>query len=59
VPDGFLRAGVVEVLLEWINGDLDAPADEVIEHFTALFTAAAHASVARDEPSGTAPAPGG
>ncbi len=34
----FLMGGVVEVLLEWINGDLDAPADEVVEHFTALFT---------------------
>jgi hypothetical protein len=48
----FLMGGVVEVLLEWINGDLEASADEVVEHFTALFTAAALASVARDEPSG-------
>ena len=48
----FLMGGVVEVLLEWINGDLDAPADEVVEHFTVLFTAAAYASVARDEPPG-------
>jgi len=55
----FLMGGVVEVLLEWINGDLDAPADEVVEHFTALFTAAAYASVARDEPSTDRPAPGG
>jgi hypothetical protein len=38
--------GVVEVLLEWINGDLDASPDEVVEHFTALFTAAAQAAVA-------------
>jgi AcrR family transcriptional regulator len=53
----FLMGGVVEVLLEWISGDLDTPADEVIEHFTALFTAAAHASVARDEPPGHRPAP--
>jgi hypothetical protein len=30
---------------EWISGDPDTPADEVIEHFTALFTAAAHATV--------------
>jgi hypothetical protein len=41
---------VVEVLLEWINGDLDASADEVVEHFTALFTAAAYATVARAAP---------
>jgi hypothetical protein len=50
---------VVEVLLEWINGDLDASAEEVVEHFTALFTAAASATVARDGPSGGHPAPGG
>ena len=42
----FLMGGVVEILLEWINGDLDAPVDEVVEHFTALFTAAAYAAVA-------------
>jgi AcrR family transcriptional regulator len=48
----FLMGGVVEVLLEWINGDLSASEDEVVEHFTALFTAAAYASVARDEPGG-------
>jgi len=45
----FLMGGVVEVLLEWINGDLDASVDEVVEHFTVLFTAAAYASVARDD----------
>ena len=48
----FLMGGVVEVLLEWINGDLNASVDEVVEHFTVLFTAAAYASVARDEPPG-------
>jgi AcrR family transcriptional regulator len=42
----FLMGGVVEILLEWINGDLDASADEVVEHFTVLFTAAAVASIA-------------
>lgn len=47
----FLMGGVVEVLLEWINGDLDASADEVVEHFTALFTAVAYATVARDKPA--------
>jgi len=50
-----LMGGVVEVLLEWINGDLDASVDEVVEHFTVLFTAAAYAAVAREEP---APGPG-
>jgi AcrR family transcriptional regulator len=51
----FLMGGVVEVLLEWINGDLTASVDEVVEHFTALFTAAAYAAVAHDEPE---PGPG-
>jgi hypothetical protein len=37
--------GVVELLADWINGDLDKPVDEVVEHFTALFTAAAYAAV--------------
>lgn len=49
----FLMGGVVEVLLEWINGDLDASTDEVVEHFTVLFTAAAYAAVDRGTP-GTA-----
>ena len=48
----FLMGGVVEVLLEWINGDLNASVDEVVEHFTALFTAAAHAAVAHEDPAG-------
>jgi AcrR family transcriptional regulator len=42
----FLMGGVVELLLDWINGDLDKSADEVVEHFTALFSAAAYAAVA-------------
>jgi AcrR family transcriptional regulator len=44
----FLMGGVVEVLLEWINGDVSASSDEVVRHFTALFTAAAYAAVKRD-----------
>jgi AcrR family transcriptional regulator len=51
----FLMGGVVEVLLEWINGDLDASADEVVEHFTALFTAAAYATVAGGQSAREAP----
>ena len=47
----FLMGGVVEVLLEWINGDLDASVDEVVEHFTALFTAAAYAALAPADPA--------
>jgi AcrR family transcriptional regulator len=41
----FLMGGVVEILMEWINGNLNTSADEVVEHFTALFTAAAHAAI--------------
>lgn len=41
-----LIGGVVEVLIDWINGDVDASVDEVVEHFTRLFTAVAAASVA-------------
>jgi AcrR family transcriptional regulator len=41
----FLMGGVVELLADWINGDLDASVDEVVEHFTALFAAAAYAAV--------------
>jgi AcrR family transcriptional regulator len=41
----FLMGGVVELLADWVNGDLDASADEVVEHFTTLFTASAYASL--------------
>jgi AcrR family transcriptional regulator len=40
-----LMGGVVEVLVDWINGDVEASVDEVVEHFTVLFTAAAYAAV--------------
>src|SRR5215468_2479353 len=46
---------VVEVLLEWISGDLDASVDEVVEHFTALFTAAAYAAAAGGQPAAPPP----
>jgi AcrR family transcriptional regulator len=49
----FLMGGVVELLLDWINGDLDKSADEVVEHFTALFSAAAHTAVVH-QPEGSA-----
>lgn len=50
-----LMGGVVEILADWINGDLDMPADVVVEHFTRLFTAAAYASVEPDEPAPAEP----
>jgi AcrR family transcriptional regulator len=47
----FLMGGVVELLADWINGDLDASTDEVVDLFTALFTASAYASVAEVPPA--------
>ncbi len=49
-----LIGGVVEILIDWINGDVDASVDEIVEHFTRLFTSAAAAAV---EPDTTAQAP--
>lgn len=49
-----LIGGVVEILVDWINEDLDASADEIVEHFTRLFTAVTHAAV---EPRPSAPHP--
>ena len=42
----FLMGGVVELLADWVNGDLHASTDEVVEHFTTLFTASAYAALA-------------
>jgi AcrR family transcriptional regulator len=46
-----LMGGVVDVLVDWINGDVDASVDEVVEHFTRLFTVVAYASVAEETPA--------
>jgi AcrR family transcriptional regulator len=40
-----LMGAVVQVLADWVNGDVDASVDEIVEHFTRLFTAVAYASV--------------
>jgi AcrR family transcriptional regulator len=45
-----LMGGVVEVLVDWINGDVEVSADAIAEHFTRLFTAAAYAAVDDDDP---------
>jgi AcrR family transcriptional regulator len=42
----FLIGGVVELLADWVVGDLDLPADDIVDHFTAVYTAAASASMA-------------
>jgi hypothetical protein len=47
-----LIGAVVEILLDWSNGDVDASVEEIVEHFTTLFTTAAYAAI---EP-GTPPA---
>jgi AcrR family transcriptional regulator len=41
-----LMGAVVQVLADWVNGDVDAPVDDIVEHFTRMFTAVALASVA-------------
>jgi hypothetical protein len=40
-----LMGAVVDTQVDWINGDVDASVEEIVEHFTELFTAAAYASV--------------
>jgi len=45
-----LIGAVVEVLLDWVNGDVDASVDEVVEHFTTLSTIVAFAAVAPGPP---------
>jgi AcrR family transcriptional regulator len=42
----FLMGGVVEILHDWISGDLDMSSEQVVEHFTAFFAAAARAAMA-------------
>jgi AcrR family transcriptional regulator len=45
-----LMGGVVEVVADWINGDITATVDEMVEHFTKLFTATTNAAVAPRAP---------
>ncbi len=40
-----LMASVVDMQVDWINGDVDASVDEIVEHFTKMFTAVAYAAV--------------
>ena len=41
-----LTGAVIDLLVDWINGDLNAPVDQIVEHFTLLFTAVVNAAVA-------------
>ena len=34
-----LMGAIVDMLEDWINGDVDAPVEELVDHFTRLFTA--------------------
>jgi AcrR family transcriptional regulator len=47
-----LMGGVVHIQLDWLNGDVDASVDEIVDHFTKLFTAVAYASVVDPARSG-------
>jgi hypothetical protein len=38
----------VELQVDWVNGDLSLPADEVTEHLATLFTAAGYWAIADD-----------
>jgi AcrR family transcriptional regulator len=39
----------MEVLVDWIHGDVDASREEIVEHLTRMYTAVAEASVIRPE----------
>ncbi len=43
-----LMAAVLDIQLDWINGDVEASPEELVDHFTKLFTAVARASVAEE-----------
>ena len=46
-----LMGAVLDLLVDWINGDLDATVDEIVDHFTVLFTAVVDAAIAEDSPA--------
>ena len=41
---------VVELQVDWVNGEIEASLDEIVEHFTRMFTAVAYAAIAQDPP---------
>jgi AcrR family transcriptional regulator len=47
-----LMGAVLDLLLDWINGDLDATVEQIVEHFTRLFTAVVDAAIAREPATG-------
>jgi AcrR family transcriptional regulator len=48
-----LMGGAMELLADWINGDLNVTVEQIIDHTTELFTAVAEASVAGAPRAGT------
>jgi AcrR family transcriptional regulator len=44
-----LMGAVVEVLVDWINDDVSASVDQIVDHFTQLFTVVADAAIAPRE----------
>jgi AcrR family transcriptional regulator len=40
-----LMGAHVQVLADWVHGDVDASVEEIVEHFTMMYTAVAYASV--------------
>ncbi len=45
-----LMGAVVEILVDWINGDLETTTEQIVEHFTHLFTTVADAAVGEQAP---------
>jgi AcrR family transcriptional regulator len=46
-----LMGAAIEVLVDWIHGDVHASREEIVEHLTHMYTAVARASVAAVEDS--------
>ncbi len=44
-----LMGASMEMLIDWINGDVDASTEEIVEHLTKMYTAVAQASIAAEE----------
>jgi len=40
----------VDMLVDWINGDIDSSVEEIVDHFTRLFTVVTYAAIGADAP---------
>jgi AcrR family transcriptional regulator len=47
-----LMGCVTEMLVEWINGDVQASVDDIVEHLTLIFTSVTYACVQREPHAG-------